>query len=501
MPSSMFAGVTTIGTFQAILNGNKFTELPAQFFESAVTWKDKSYFRVDLSNNELEGTIPPALFTSSMSGSTQFRDWILVLSHNSLTGSLPEMLASPTATAYVSNILWLEVSYNDLSGTLPPNLFLWSLQSSLSMTTFNFFGQANLFTGTIPSGFIADMPSSASLTVQFNVAGNNLTGQLPELCDPVTTSYLTLYYNNFTGTIPDVWATCNMPSVDIHDNPLLSGSLPPNLFAGGALKIFSASDTNLTGDLPPVTGALTTLLLANTGLELCSNASNTSIPASFTGTCVLDGTAACSCGSDFEQCSVACSPAACIAHPPSAEFSCIGGVWTASSVTTPTLIIPTGSVTVVVRGNMSSSSVIFDGTTGKIDVRGCAQSIGSVAVALTVDDLKQLSTSEEYPLMHLRDPSCSANLSLVTLKVNNPNGCDKATAARSVSGDGTSLSAIFTVQHDVCSRSKTWWIIVVSVVCGVIVLIVLVIILLAVFYKPFRLKIRPFSKKRATTYQ
>ena len=57
----------------------------------------------------------------------------------------------------------------------------------------------------------------------------------------------------------------------------------------------------------------------------------------------------------------------------------------------------------------------------------------------------------------------------------------------------SSLSMAFNVSNSGCN---TWWIILASVVCGVIILGIAVVAVLAIVWRPFREKIRPFSHKR-----
>ncbi|KAK7267363.1 hypothetical protein RIF29_20033 [Crotalaria pallida] len=97
-------------------------------------YKENLHFMslVDLSSNELSGTIPPQMF--SLVGLHS-----LNLSHNKLTGGMPKEIGK------MKNLESLDFSANKLSGEIPQSMSSLSFLSYLNLSFNNFIGQ-------IPSG-------------------------------------------------------------------------------------------------------------------------------------------------------------------------------------------------------------------------------------------------------------------------------------------------------------------------------------------------------------
>ena len=181
---------------------------------------------------------------------------------------------------------------------------------------------------------------------------------------------------------------------------------------------------------------------------------------------------------------------------PSADFVCINGLWTATStVSTPTLNIPFGAGTVVIMGNLTSPNVVFHGIGSTIVVNGSVGTTTTITLEFDSDQTSNLRGQKVLQiLVNTSGSSSSSDLSLLNVNTKVTSGCRKVKAEKATFDGGKTLGAYMTVDRSGCN---TWWIILVSVVVVVIVLAAAAVVLLAVFYKPFREKIRPYSAARA----
>ncbi|KAH7292324.1 hypothetical protein KP509_29G061800 [Ceratopteris richardii] len=193
---------------------------------------------LDLSYNSISGTLPPSLF--SQCGNLSWLD----ISHNSLEGAIPEGVSS------CSRLVHLDLSHNRLSSQLPVDIFV-PLQPS---------------------------PASNYSLAHLNVSFNFLEGELPDVFQSVALAELDLSSNSFIGSFPPSLSACpSLHVVNISSNSL-TGSLPSSLSNLNGLRLLYLSDNNLTGTIPPELG---TGLTALEELDLSANKLTGSIPASF----------------------------------------------------------------------------------------------------------------------------------------------------------------------------------------------------------------------------
>ena len=254
-----------------------------------------------LSRNSLTGSIPPEL--GSLTGLTQ-----LSLGNNeNLTGRIPPELGSLTHLTHLHlhnddligsipaelgdlvNLRELRLDNNNLSGPIPAEL------SSLTLLT-QLWLQRNELTGPIPP-----VLGSLTLLTDLRLGGNLLTGPIPpelgtlvnlrtlslggnenlrgsippELGSLTRLTYLWLRNSGLTGSIPpELGALANLTALQLDGN-YLTGTIPPELGSLTNLTSLWVQANELTGRIPPELGALVNL----TNVELSGNELTGSIPS------------------------------------------------------------------------------------------------------------------------------------------------------------------------------------------------------------------------------
>ena len=495
IPSDWFANFSssTITQFNIRVNDSPLSaNLPPDLFAPFTTISftpDVGEFTFDLRGSQLEGPIPHSLFMPLKDAGLQ--TFIFFLSDNDLIGTIPSTLFPSglmTTTAYSSSLFDLKLERTGLDGSIPDNLL-----SNISARTVNIDLSANRFSGTIPSLGMRRLPY------------------------PYNSMALSLYNNLLHGNINSSiigGESLFALMLDLSGNPRLNGSIANDFFLANYTSIFASSNF-LKGLAPPKLSNTTQFDLSNTLIDFCS------VPLAVppnggwnSESCVLDDTtAACDCPQHYTGCSLVCSPVpspvavpAPFALPtelcmpstrPNPDFICIGGVWTAPNASSPILNIPSGAgPIVVILGNVSSTSLIFNNIGTTLSIGGCATNLTTVTIQLTEEQVKKLgSTRTLQTLVELSNASsCVGSLAGVAVEAKVTHGCRRVKTERQVSSDGKTLSSFFSVDSSGCNR---WWIILVSVICGVIVIAIVAVVLLAILSPKFRELVRPFSRRRA----
>ena len=205
---------------------------------------------LDLGYNHLSGSIPPELGNLKNLQS-------LDLSDNHLSGSIPPELGN------LKNLQSLNLSYNDLSGPIPPEL--GNLKNLQYLNLDN-----NHLRGFIPPE-LGNLENLQSLRLFYNQLrgaippelGNlenlqSLTFQANGLCGPIppelgnlsSLQSLNLFANQLTGEIPSELGNLkNLQRLDLSDNQL-SGPIPPELGNLDSLQSLNLSGNQLSGCIP-----------------------------------------------------------------------------------------------------------------------------------------------------------------------------------------------------------------------------------------------------------
>ncbi|KAL7229133.1 hypothetical protein ACSBR2_007769 [Camellia fascicularis] len=165
--------------------------------------KCKNLVLLDLSANNLSGTIPKEVFDiSSLS-------ILLNLSQNHLTGSLPLNIGN------LINLGSLDLSENKLLGEIPV-----TLGSCVKLEIL--YLQVNLFRGTIPSS----LRFLRGIQV-LDLSHNNLSGKISDYLEGFEfLQELNLSFNDFDGEVPVKGIFKNVSAVSIIGNNKLCGGVP-----------------------------------------------------------------------------------------------------------------------------------------------------------------------------------------------------------------------------------------------------------------------------------
>ncbi len=257
-----------------VSNRNWLSNRPIGTWYGVVTDESDRVIELDLSGNELNGTIPSEL------GHLTYLEY-LNLSENQLSGPIP------SALGVLSNLIELSLWSNELTGPIPPELGrLASLEmlhlgdNELSGTIPTELGNlanleelglySNKMTGAIP----AELGNLTNLE-WLSLFENRLSGPIPSTLDKLTDlTALYLGNNELSGTIPsELGNLSNLESLFLHSNQL-SGAIPSELGNLAKLAMLSLWGNRLTGSVPSELGNLTQL----TGLGLADNNLSGDIP-------------------------------------------------------------------------------------------------------------------------------------------------------------------------------------------------------------------------------
>uniref|UniRef100_A0ACD5XAH5 Uncharacterized protein n=1 Tax=Avena sativa TaxID=4498 RepID=A0ACD5XAH5_AVESA len=225
--------------------------IPAQF------WISMYSVRVlDLSENQIVGSLPTFFLFGGLEAV------ILDISSNHLVGPIPTL---------PKNLAYLDLSGNNLSGTLPSDIGAPALDI---LMLFN-----NSFSGSIPcslfelqqlefldlsdnqlNGTLPDCPraSNTSSITMLNLNTNNLSGEFPSFLQrSKELKFLDLAYNKFSGSLP-TWIGSKLPYLAflrLRSN-MFSGGIPDELTRMKGLQYLDIASNNISGNIPLSLGNL-----------------------------------------------------------------------------------------------------------------------------------------------------------------------------------------------------------------------------------------------------
>ncbi|XP_072963472.1 uncharacterized protein [Typha angustifolia] len=239
IPRSL-ASLTKMQEFD-VSNNSLSGELSPDFFAN---WTELIAFRVQ--NNSFTGKIPPEIGLAT-------KLQVVHLSDNQFSGPVPPEIGE------LSDLYGLDMSQNSLTGVIPPTVsnleqlqFMFFFGNKLSGTKYMSLMHNNL-SGSIPDQIFSEL-SLQSL----HLNNNSFTGEFPPAlkhCKDLVT--LDLGENIFYGQIPS-WIGESFPSLKVLrlTSNTFHGSIPTEVSLLSSLRLLDLSLNNLSGSIPPTLGNL-----------------------------------------------------------------------------------------------------------------------------------------------------------------------------------------------------------------------------------------------------
>ncbi|CAD6268142.1 unnamed protein product [Miscanthus lutarioriparius] len=261
VPTSMVGSL-----LELVLSGNQLSgSIPLGLF------RYENLTLLDLSQNYLTGPVPDE-FMSLPKLET------LLLSGNKLIGEIPASLSNvttlsrfaanqnyltgPIASWITKHVRMLDLSYNNLSGTIPSDFLLHQGLQSVDLT-------GNMLSGAIPGTL------SQSL-YRLRLGGNQLGENIPvSVCDTLSMTFLDLDGNQLIGNIPPELGGCKSLSLLNLASNNLNGSVPDSIGKLDKLVVLKLQKNNLSGPIPSTFSDLKIL----STLNLSQNSLSGEIPS------------------------------------------------------------------------------------------------------------------------------------------------------------------------------------------------------------------------------
>lgn len=172
-------------------------------------------YKLDLSYNSLTGRIPPELV-----GLHEIRIFIN-LSHNHLEGPLPIELSK------LEKVQEMDFSSNYLNGSIFPQI-----SSCIAVSLINFSN--NLLQGELPDS-LGELKNLESL----DISRNQLSGLIPKTLGEIDTlGFLNLSFNNLEGMVPKGGIFNSASNLSFLGNPRLCAAITSNFSCSQRRKLF-----------------------------------------------------------------------------------------------------------------------------------------------------------------------------------------------------------------------------------------------------------------------
>lgn len=203
-PSSLPLSLSRLSNLQALTlrNMSLTGSLPSATWWSGL--RKLTYLEID--TTQIEGTLPSSLPTS-----LQFLSITDSRVSGNISGSLIRSLCNRSAEA--PTFAWLQLPGNQLSGRLPMELSMCSLSY--------LYLQNNALEGRVPRQLFGSTSALAASLMNFNIAGNKLSGNLPGnlLQTLASASLVNISWNAFSGAVPNVkYASPSLKTYDVSGN-------------------------------------------------------------------------------------------------------------------------------------------------------------------------------------------------------------------------------------------------------------------------------------------
>ncbi|XP_016454974.2 uncharacterized protein LOC107779138 isoform X1 [Nicotiana tabacum] len=207
---------------------------------SGEMWKGPWYvpeLRVlDLTNNSLTGIIPPTIGNAT-------RLLNFSLSGNGINGNIPKEIGN------LSQLTELSLTDNQLTGFIPATMFNISSLLAIHLRNNSLSGPLLLGEGNILSN------------LKFlSVSHNQISGHIPSnICQLRELQVLSISFNKIIGEIPkNIGCLAKLEEIYIGDNPI-SGTIPASLGNISTMQYLSCVNSHIEGPIPSEMGKLSNL--------------------------------------------------------------------------------------------------------------------------------------------------------------------------------------------------------------------------------------------------
>lgn len=231
---------------------------PCGFFWYGITCENGRVTGINLSNNNLNGPLPPEIGNLTELKTLIIRHERAYEFENVLAfvnGSIPAEIGNLT------NLEYLDLAGNHFTGNIPASFQNLKKLKHLDLSYIASdpgFDPHGFLTGSIPTE-LGNMPELEYLAI----ADQDITGITSALGNLTKLKHLDLAGNNITGTLPAQWgALANLEYLDLHfesymranQKGALSGAIPAQFNALTNLKYLNLANNSLTGPIPNLLG-------------------------------------------------------------------------------------------------------------------------------------------------------------------------------------------------------------------------------------------------------
>ncbi|KAK4708237.1 hypothetical protein R3W88_029162 [Solanum pinnatisectum] len=206
------------------------------------SWYVPELMVLDLSNNSLTGIIPP-----SIGNATKLMNFSLY--NNRINGNIPKEIGN------LSQLAELSLADNQLTGSIPATLF--NISSLLT---------ASLALNSLSGPLLLDEGSIVSNLKYLSISKNQISGIIPSnICQLRELKVLSISYNKMAGDIPKNIDCLAKLEVFYIGDYALSGTFPASLGNISTLQYLDCPSNCIVGRVPPELGKLSNLRELNLG--------------------------------------------------------------------------------------------------------------------------------------------------------------------------------------------------------------------------------------------
>ncbi|PHT54314.1 hypothetical protein CQW23_08776 [Capsicum baccatum] len=199
-------------------------------------WNVPKLSALNLRNNSLTGIIPP-----SVGNATKLTNFSL--SGNRINGNIPKKIGN------LSQLPILDLHDNQLTGNIPATLFNISSLLAVSLRINCLFGHLLLDEGNIASNMMF-----------LSISHNQISGPIPtNICQLTELKVLSISFNNIIGKIPrNIGCLSKLKEFYVGDNPI-KGIIPTSMGNISTHQKLYCGNNCIVGEIPPELGKLSNL--------------------------------------------------------------------------------------------------------------------------------------------------------------------------------------------------------------------------------------------------